>query len=36
MKFNEFKNIEDYDRKIFKITNLSDSIKKGLKIDKLN
>lgn len=36
MRFNEFKNIEDYDRKIFKITNLSDSIKKGLKIDKLD
>lgn len=36
MRFNEFKNIEDYDRKIFKITNLSDSIKRGLKIDKLD
>lgn len=35
MEFKEFRSFRDYDRKFVKVTNIDDSIKKSLKIDKL-
>ena len=36
MKFKEFKNFRDYDRKLVKITNVDENLKKGLKIEDLS
>ena len=35
MKFKDFKSFRDYDRKIVKITNVDEDLKKGLKIEEL-
>lgn len=35
MKFRDFKSFRDYDRKIVKITNVNEDLKKGLKITEL-
>ena len=36
MKFKEFKNFREYDRKFVKVTNIDEKTKKGLKIDELD
>ena len=36
MKFKEFKNVRDYDRKIVKVTNIDEKLKKDLKIEELS
>ena len=36
MKFKDFKSFRDYDRKFVKVTNISNEIKKSLKIEKLH